>query len=199
MAWELQRELDKLKDTLLPVIVKGDKDLEAKIAGLGTNVADITGWANRPTVDGMGKPLSKNDVFYLTVKDGTHPAGMYRRKADNSDWNDTPIIDFDDIGLSQIIASAKAQANAIAVNGNTGAVTATIDDKFTTPKEVADALNSFKTAIDNIYHPKGGDATLKVVGADADEDTQEFITAKQSKVTYVQADLQTQYNTIYNQ
>jgi len=196
MNWQLQKEINKLKDALLPVIAKGDKTLENKIAGLGTNVADVDTWANRPTVDGMGKPLSANDVFYLTQKDGNHPAGMYRRKADNSDWNDTPIIDFDAIGISAIIESAKA-GDVVTID-NTGLATATEDSKFTTPKEVAKVVNDFKTAIDGIYHPKGGDVNLKVVGKDADENTQEYVTANQSKVTYTETDLQAEYDTVYN-
>ena len=197
--WKLQRELDKLKNALLPIIVKGDKDLEAKIAGLGTVVGEVDTWDARPTTDGMGKAVTANDTFYLLTKDGTHPAGLYKRKADNSEWNEVPLIDFDEIGLSAILAGAKASADAIAVDPDSADVTALIDDKFTTPKQVGEALNNFKNAITKLYHPLGGDVTLKVVGADADEDTQEFITANQSKVTYDTADLEAQYNTLYNQ
>ena len=91
MAWRLQAEVDKAVNALIEVMAKGDKDLEAKIAGLGSRIGAFTGWANKPTVDGMGKPLSVNDTFRLEVKDGTHPAGLYARKPDNSEWEDTPF------------------------------------------------------------------------------------------------------------
>jgi hypothetical protein len=46
------------------------------------------------------------------------------------------------------------------------------------------------------YHPKGGDPTLKVVGADADENTQEFVTANQLNLTYTEQEAQTKYDAI---
>ena len=197
--WTLQNEIDKAINALLPVIVKGDKDLEAKIASLGSRIGSFTGWDNRPSTDGMGNPVSVNDTFRLTEADGNHPAGLYARKPDNSDWEDTPFLNFDDLKITQIIEDAKADLTPDWMTDADGFPTSDIDNKFTTPKQVVQALTIFKNKLTELYHPKGGDESLKAVGADADENTQEFITAKQASVTYNVADLEAQYNTLYNQ
>ena len=211
-VWTLQNEIDKAINALIPVIVKGDKDLEAKIAKLGSRIGAFTGWDNRPTVDGMGNPVSVNDTFRLEKADDNHPAGLYARKPDNSDWEDTPFINFDEFGISDIVDSLKAEGFTVNDDGSFDAPAALSDDKFVSAQKVQEALSkaanynqatrdelaAIIAGLGATYHPKGGDAGLKVVGADADEDTQEFITANQAKVFYTVGDLQAKYDNAYS-
>jgi hypothetical protein len=46
------------------------------------------------------------------------------------------------------------------------------------------------------YHPKGGDLNLKVVGKNADENTQEFVTANQLAATFTQEEIQAKYDAL---
>ena len=109
-----------------------------------------------------------------------------------------PILNFDQIGISKIIEDAKAGDNDITIDPTTHLIKGTVDNKFITPKQMADYLVGFKNMTYELYHPKGGLDTLKVVGADADENTQEFITANQAKVTLTTAEAQAIYDTAKN-
>ena len=196
MAFNLKAVLEtEVIDKLLVVMKAHDQDLEAKIAKMGTNIGSADTWADRPSVDQNGKAVTVGDVFTLTTKDDTHPAGKYERKGDNSDWNDTPFIDFDNINITKIIEDAKADPDAIVV-GEDGVITATEDGKFVTPKQIKDALTSLNTANANKFHPKGGDQDLKVIGKDADENTQEFVTANQLAATFTQEEVNTKYDNL---
>jgi len=196
MAYSLQAKIkSEVIDKLLVVMKAADVRLEEQIAGLGTRVGAVNTWADRPTVDQNGKAVTTGDTFTLTTADDGHPAGIYSRKADNTDWNDVPDIDFDKLQISNLLETAKADPGAITV-GADGTISATEDGKFTTPVQIKEALNALNSINDSKYHPKGGDQSLKVVGADADEGTQEFVTANQLALTYSQDDIQAQYDAL---
>ena len=201
MAYNLKAVLEaEVIDKLLTVMKAEDQSLEAKIAKLGTNVGSAGTYAELPTVDHNGKAVGLGDVVTLTTTDGTHPAGKYERKPDNSGWEDQPFINFDALNISSIIADAKAEATAMTVDSATAVISATEDGKFATPKQVAEAMMALQSANNTLndgkYHPKGGDVALKVVGKDADENTQEFVTANQLKATFTVAEVQAKYDAL---
>ena len=121
---------------------------------------------------------------------------MYARKPDNSGWEETPYIDFDSLDVAKIVEAAKADANAIVIDETTGVITATEDGKFITPKQVGDALKKLSTANLVLFHPKGGKEELSVVGKNAEENTQQFVTANQMKATFTVEEIQAKYDAL---
>ncbi len=202
MAFNLQAVLQtEVIDKLLVVMKAGDTALAEQMAGLGTRVGSANTFAELPTVDQNGKAVTTGDTAVLTTADGTHPAGIYSRKPDNSGWNDVPDINYDEMGINNILQDFKAPTNSLDFGDATEPLAnSSIDNRFVTPSVVAGWLltyhNKMKDFNNETYHPKGGDATLKVVGADADENTQEFVTANQLKATFTQADIQAKYDAL---
>jgi hypothetical protein len=164
-------------DPIIAVMAKEDKKLRQAIASLGTWVGSATKVSEFPTVDLAGKAISAGDTATLTQTDGDNPIGLYRY--DGTNW--VLEIDYSNLNIGNIIAEAKLQG---LIKDNL-----TEDGKFVTPKQVAEYGAE-------TYHPKGGDETLKVVGADADENTQEFVTANQLNLTYTEQEAQTKYDSI---
>jgi hypothetical protein len=164
-------------DPILTVMAKEDKKIRDQIAGLGTWVGSATTYDALPLVDQNGKAITVGDTVTLTQADGDKKVGLYRYDGTAYQLE----IDYSDLDIASIITEAKLQ----------GLITdsATIDDKFVTPKQVADYTAE-------TYHPKGGDSVLKVVGADADANTQEFVTANQLNLTYTEQEAQTKYDAI---
>ncbi len=201
MAYNLQAVLQtEVIDKLLVVMKAGDTALAEQMAGLGTRVGSANTFIDLPTVDQNGKAVTPGDTAVLTTKDGTHPSGIYSRKPDNSGWNDVPDINYDEMGIDNILQDFKALSADLTIDTATAIVSASIDNKFVTPLVMKDTMNAVITALKALdadtYHPKGGDATLKVVGKDADENTQEFVTANQLKATFTQADIQAKYDAL---
>jgi hypothetical protein len=164
-------------DPIITVMAKEDKKIRDLVAGLGTWCGSATTLAGMPTVDLAGKAISVGDFATLTQADGNNPKGLYRY--DGTNW--VLEIDYSNLDIGNIIQEAKLQG---LIKDN-----ATVDDKFVTPKQVVDYTAE-------TYHPKGGDPVLKVVGADADENTQEFVTANQLNLTYTEQEAQTKYDSI---
>jgi len=193
MAYDLKAILEaNIIDTIIPVIVKGDKELEKKMAKLGTKVGAASKFADLPTVDQNGAAVGAGDTATLTTKDGDNPAGLY--EYDGTKW--VLAINYDAMGIDNILELAKANDDDT-----------TSDDKFTTPKQVTARIKAatdaataaLKAQADlnkTTYHPKGGDVALKVVGAPADEKTDEFVTAKQLDVTFTTAEVQAKYDAL---
>ena len=197
MAYDLKSTLEtEVVDKLLVVMKAHDQDLEAKIAKLGSNVGSAATWAALPTVDHNGSAVDVGDVATLTSTDGTHPAGKYERLPDNSGWEDQPYINFDDIGATHTLELLKAAPSAVTVDDVANTISATVDDKFMTPKQVADVLTAVQAMNADIYHPKGGLETLKVLVADGDEGTKEAINASQLNATFTQAEINSKYDAL---
>jgi hypothetical protein len=164
-------------DPIITVMAKEDKKLRQAIAQLGTWCGSATSLAEMPTVDLAGKAVSVGDTATLTQTDGNNPIGLYRY--DGSNW--VLEIDYSNLDIGNVIANAKLQG---LIKDNT-----TVDDKFVTPKQVAEFGSE-------TYHPKQGDPSLFVVGADAEEGTQQFVTANQLTLTYTEQEAQTKYDAI---
>ena len=203
--YDLKKLLEEeVVDKLIAVIAKGDKALEEKIAKLGTRVGSANTFADLPTVDQNGRRVDVGDVCVLTTKDGDHPAGLYSRKPDNSGWNDTPDINYDELGISNALQGLKA-GSAGNVTTDANGVYQSVDglgedNKFVTPTELATILKDLVTAVTKLnqasFQPKQGDETLYVVGKDAEENTQQFVTANQLKATFTQQEVQAKYDAL---
>jgi len=207
-------------DKLLPVIVAGDKALEAKIAGMGTRVGSVDTWDARPTVDQNGANVTAGDTFVLTTADGNHPAGIYSRKPDNSDWNDTPDINFDELQISEIKEQILMTEDAFSIddqgifsfNENPRAK-GLLASNVNTALRKANAFNAAErqkladdiagviasiAALDSTYHPKGGSEDLTLLNEDAEENTKESVNASQLAITFTVDELQAKYDAIAN-
>jgi hypothetical protein len=180
----LQKILEEqVIDKLIPVIVKGDKDLADMIAKLGTRVGSASTYAELPMVDQNGRAINAGDTARLTATDGDHPAGIY-------EYNGTEyelVLDFDKLDIGSIIESAKATQAEFDAKST---------EKFTTPAQVLAAVAEEIVRADGAYHPKGGDVNLTVVGKNAAEGTQEFVTASQLSTTFTVAEIQAKYDAL---
>jgi hypothetical protein len=164
-------------DPILSVMAKEDKKLREQIASLGTWAGSSDTIAGMPTVDLAGRPISSGDTATLTTQDGDNSIGLYR--FDGTEWK--LEIDYSNLDIGNIIKEAKSQ----------GLIKDNLlkDNKFVTPKQVAEYTSE-------AYHPKQGDENLTVVGKDAEEGTQEFVTANQLSLTYTEAEAQAKYDSL---
>jgi len=178
-------------DPIVAVMVQKDKAIMDKVAALGTWVGTSTTLASMPTVDLAGKAISAGDMATLSAKDGDNVTGLYRY--DGTTW--LLEIDYSDINMDNIAASLAAGALTTTVDAD-GVVSTTAAKKFVNADDLAVLLNSIKAKNDELYHPKGGDPLLKVVGADAEENTQEFTTAKQMSATFTTAEVLAKYEAL---
>jgi len=176
-------------DKLLAVMKVEDERLRTQMAGLGTRVGQATTWAGLPTVDQNGKAVTAGDTAMLTQTDGEHPAGLYAY--DGNAWNAQPDLNYDDLDVASIIDNAKATQAEFDAGS---------DSKLTTPSQVlaaiAAATAADKVISDEAYHPKGGDATMKILAQEGDENTDEVVTAKQLSATFTIAEVQAKYDAL---
>jgi hypothetical protein len=206
MSYSLKEELKReVVNKLIVAMARGDKKVLEKVSGLGTWIKGVDKFSKLPKKDQAGAPVSAGDTATLIVKDGNHPRGLYRY--DGTKWN--LEIDYDAMGLESIIEGAKATQDEV----NEG----TIGDKFVTPVTLKSIRNGLETAIESVattvaslsttlddyktqalelFHPKGGKETLGVIGKDAEEGTQGFVTAKQMEVSYTQDEINALYDSL---
>ena len=172
---EIKREII---NKLIVTMKRGDKKVLEIAGALGSWIDSSDKFADLPVKDQLDNPVSKGDTSTLSVKDGDKPAGLYRYNG--SEW--IVEINYDAMKVDELLANLKATQAEVDAGTN--------DKKFVTPKTLKKIMDTLK----NLYHPKGGKATLKVIGKDADKGTQEFITAKQMEFAFEQADLDALYD-----
>jgi len=186
--FQLKGTLDNLLLVAMQAAKIEDDRIVAMVAGMGNKIDTVATWADvtGTTLDTDGSAVGVNDTIVLNVADGTHPAGLYSRKADNSSWKDIPDINYDAIDVGAIKASILAtQGEFDSKSVEKAATVAQIFALFT----VNDGLN------ENKFHPKQGDVALTIVAKAGAEGSDEVIVAKQLATNpYTTAEASALYN-----
>ena len=153
--------------TLISPYLKVLKTKFSEISGQFIGSADT--YAGLPTTDIDGSTIDVGDVASLTQKDGAYESGIYR-------WDGAQYVlfqQFDDIG--DMVASMTATQAEVDAG--------TVNDKFVTPATGG-----------NAYAWKAGDSGQKFQAAQAEEASDEVVTANQFTGTISEAEASTDYD-----